>query len=373
MKKISIALLIILLTQIGCKDDEPTINIVLPTNLELEITLDDDIEGRIEVKATAFDENYYTISFQDGENSEVVETNDGSASHTYAASGTYTIVTRAHITAADYIQRTDTVKIDREPSTNSNGIPTKGFTSPLSYDGYTLVWNEEFEGSSLNATIWNYELGTGNNGWGNNELQYYTKENTSVGDGYLTITAKKQELGGRSYTSSRLTTQGKKSFQYGRIDIRAALPKGQGMWPALWMLGDNHSSVGWPSCGEIDIMEIVGGTSNGNSDKRTHGTLHWDNNGEHASYGGSTFTSKNNFNEEFHVFSIIWNETSIKWLLDDSQFHETEITSEQMSEFRDSFFFIFNVAVGGNWPGDPDASTQFPQKMHVDYVRVFQK
>ncbi|MGB1039125.1 MAG: glycoside hydrolase family 16 protein [Bacteroidia bacterium] len=373
MKKISVALLILLFTQIGCKDDEPTVNIVLPTNLEVEIIHDEEIEGRIEVKATAFDENYFTISFEDGENSEVIETNDGKVSHTYTVSGVYTIITRAHITAADYIERTDTVHIDREPSTNSDGIPTKGYTSPLSYDNYNLVWQDEFDGNTLNTSDWNFELGTGNNGWGNNELQYYTKENTSVGGGYLTITAKKQELGGQSYTSSRLTTQGKKSFKYGRIDIRAALPKGQGMWPALWMLGDNHSSVGWPRCGEIDIMEIVGGSSNGNSDKQTHGTLHWDNNGDYASYGGSTFTSKTNFNEEFHVFSIIWDENSINWLLDGNQFHAADITPGHMSEFRDKFFFIFNVAVGGNWPGDPDASTQFPQKMHVDYVRVFQK
>ena len=204
-------------------------------------------------------------------------------------------------------------------------------------------------------------------GWGNNELQYYRQQNTSVENGYLTIMAKQEYYGGFNYTSSRIKTQGNIFHTYGRIDIRAKLPYGQGLWPALWMLGENFSSVGWPSCGEIDIMEMIGG--NGWNDRTVHGTVHWEDNG-HASYGGHNTLSSGKLADEFHVFSIIWTPSSIKWLRDDIQYHIIDINN--LSAFHNNFFFIFNVAVGGNWPGSPDASTIFPQTMIVDYIRVFQ-
>jgi beta-glucanase (GH16 family) len=163
---------------------------------------------------------------------------------------------------------------------------------------------------------------------------------------------------------------GKKEFKYGRVDIRAALPKGQGIWPALWMLGSNFSDVGWPMCGEIDIMELVGGDG---KDNIVHGTTHWDNNGSYANYGGSYRLPTGIFNDEFHVFTIIWDESKIAWLVDDKQYHSIDISPAALSEFRQEFFFIFNVAVGGNWPGSPDGTTEFPQRMIVDYVRVFQQ
>ncbi|MGB5927445.1 MAG: glycoside hydrolase family 16 protein, partial [Cyclobacteriaceae bacterium] len=241
------------------------------------------------------------------------------------------------------------------------------------YDGMNLVWQDEFSGSSLNTADWSYEIGDGCPnlcGWGNNELEYYRQENTSVQDGYLTITAKQEAFGGRSYTSSRIKTQGKQNFQYGRIDIRAVLPEGQGVWPALWMLGSNITSVSWPACGEIDIMEMIGGA--GGRDRTVHGTIHWDNNGSYANYGGD-YSIPSKFSEEFHVFTLIWDENSIEWLVDDVQFHTVDITPDALSEFRNDYFLLFNVAVGGNWPGSPDGSTQFPQSMIVDYVRVFQQ
>ena len=138
-------------------------------------------------------------------------------------------------------------------------IPQLGNTSPSSYPGMSLVWADEFDGSSLNQNFWSYETGNGTNGWGNNELQFYRTENTGIQDGCLVITAKKEPYGGKEYTSSRIITKNKKQFQYGRVDIRAALPKGQGIWPALWMLGANYDTVNWPACGEIDIMEMIGG------------------------------------------------------------------------------------------------------------------
>jgi beta-glucanase (GH16 family) len=257
--------------------------------------------------------------------------------------------------------------IEEEPTENE-------FESPLSYEGYTLVWNDEFEGNSLSSD-WVFDLGDGCPdlcGWGNNELQSYTQDNVRVQDGHLIIQARRERSGGRDYTSSRIKTKDKQSFKYGRIDIRAKLPKGQGIWPALWMLGDNIDQVGWPRCGEIDIMEMVGGNAFGR-DNRVHGTVHWDNNGSHAEFGGHVTLNNGIFNDKFHVFSIIWDEAKIVWLLNDDPFHEIDTSPSGLDEFRESFFFLFNVAVGGNWPGSPDGTTTFPQQMVVDYVRVFQK
>ena len=253
--------------------------------------------------------------------------------------------------------------------------PAVDYTSPTSYDGYNLVWSDEFNGTSVNTDNWTHEIGDGCNvnlcGWGNNELEYYRSENTNVANGLLTITAKQENFGGRSYTSSRLKTEGKKFFTYGRIDIRAKLPKGQGIWPALWMLGENISEVSWPASGEIDIMEMVGGTIN--REKTTHGTIHYANAAGQREYtGGSKTVTNGLLADAFHVYSIDWNTTSINWYLDGVQFHSEQITSSDRTEFHKDFFFLMNIAVGGDWPGSPNAETQFPQQMQVDYIRVFQ-
>ena len=247
-------------------------------------------------------------------------------------------------------------------------IPAEGYTSPASYPNMELIWQDEFEGTEVNPNFWTFEIGTGNNGWGNNELQYYRQGNTSIIEGNLVIEARRENFGGRAYTSSRMVTKDKFDFKYGRVDIRAALPFGQGIWPALWMLGANFSSVGWPACGEIDIMELIG-----HQPSTVHGTVHWSSQGQHAQYGGSTTLSSGRFYDEFHVFSIEWDEQQIRWLLDGQEYHNILITDADLSEFRNNFFFIFNVAVGGNWPGYPDATTVFPQRMIVDYIRVFQE
>ena len=368
MKYLTIALFL-LITTLGCKE-EPKPTVVLPTNLVVKLELQAGVPGKVNVTATADNENFYTIIFNDEPNSVTKEVNDGKASHTYKASGTYIITVRAHALAANFIESNDTIVVNIDPTTTADGRPLKGYTTPISQLGYTLVWNDEFEGSSLNENDWNYEIGAG--GWGNNELQYYRKENTTVKDGFLSIEAKKQSAGSSMYTSSRLTTQRKRNFKYGRVDIRAALPEGQGMWPALWMLGESFSTVGWPACGEIDIMEMIGGTSNGRSDKTTHGTIHWEgNNKDHASYGNSKTISKK-LSEEFHVYSIVWNANSINWYFDDVLFNTADIKPTALNEFRENFFFIMNVAVGGDWPGSPDQTTVFPQKMWIDYVRMYQ-
>lgn len=249
-------------------------------------------------------------------------------------------------------------------------IPSSGATSPTSYEGMQLVWEDDFSSPTLNTSNWSFEIGKGQNGWGNNELQHYRRENTSIQNGHLVITAKKESFEGSEYTSSRLISMDKQQFRYGRIDIRAVMPKGQGLWPALWMLGSNFKTVGWPACGEIDIMEMIGGNGRENT---VHGTVHWLNNGSRALFGGEKKIASGTLADKFHVFSILWDANSIRWLIDNEQYHVIDTTPAELDEFRRSFFFIFNVAVGGDWPGSPNSSTTFPQHMIVDYVRVFQK
>ncbi len=343
------------------KDNGSCYYINLPTNLNYTITNSPN-SALVEVSATAMNENFFTFVFMNSNDSIIVTSVNGQASYSYFSSGTYAIKIRANLSQSQYIEVIDSVTV----TFNSGGVNDTGYSTPLNYPNYTLTWNDEFNGSSLSSD-WTQEIGNGNWGWGNNELQYYRAQNTSLENGYLIITAKQENFGGKNYTSSRIKTQGNIFHTYGRIDIRAKLPFGQGLWPALWMLGENFSSTGWPSCGEIDIMEMIGG--NGWNDRTVHGTVHWEDNG-HALYGGHNTLTSGRFADEFHVFSIIWTPSSIKWLRDDIQYHVIDINN--LSAFHNDFFFIFNVAVGGNWPGSPDASTIFPQTMIVDYVRVFQ-
>ena len=247
-----------------------------------------------------------------------------------------------------------------------------GFTTPNNYAGKTLVWSDEFSGSVLNSNDWNYEIGNGSGGWGNNELEYYTNstKNAFVSNGNLIIEARKESVGSFNYSSARLTTANKKFFTYGRIDIRAKLPKTKGIWPALWMLGTNIGSVGWPASGEIDIMELLG-----QDPSKAYGTLHFaTSSAGHDSRGSSYILSGSSFYDQFHVFSMDWTQDQIKLYVDNNLF--LTVTKADLGTspypFNAPFFFIFNVAVGGNWPGNPDATTTFPQRMIVDYVRVFQ-
>ena len=233
---------------------------------------------------------------------------------------------------------------------------------------WNLVWNDEFDGTTLNTSNWVYDIGTGPNsdGWGNNELQYYTNrtQNVAVTGGNLEITALQESYGGRNYTSGRIKTLGKQAWTYGKIEARIKLPTGQGIWPAFWMLGSNFPTTDWPKCGEIDIMEHV------NTEGVTHGTIHWDYNG-YQYYGGSSTTL--DFTQ-YHIYTIEWNASSIKWFIDGAQFWEANIANSinGTDEFHKPFFILLNLAIGGNWPGSPNSSTILPAKMYVDYVRVYQ-
>jgi beta-glucanase (GH16 family)/spore coat protein CotH len=259
-----------------------------------------------------------------------------------------------------------------------NSTPDTPDTTPTSYAGYSLAWSDEFNGTAVNESDWSFEIGRGSNGWGNAESQYYRKENATVANGLLTIEAKRQSFNGAEYTSSRLKTQGKRSFKYGRIDVRAKMPEGQGLWPAVWMLGESITSVGWPSSGEIDIMEMIGGSGR---EDTIHGTIHYSNSGNSHQYVGDSVSlasclalgcPSSSFADAFHTFSIEWNSESITWFLDGVEFASQQITSSDRTEFHEDFFLLLNLAVGGQWPGYPDGSTTFPQQMQVDYVRVYQ-
>ena len=250
-----------------------------------------------------------------------------------------------------------------------------GYESPLTYAGYSLVWADEFNSNQLNTTDWTYQNGDGCPalcGWGNNELQFYTNRNENLffQDGKLVIEAKKEPMSGKEFTSSKIVTSGKKAFKYGRIDIRAILPKGKGIWPALWMLPQTNKYGGWPMSGEIDIMEMIGHEAN-----KVYGTLHYGQAWPKNEQKGGYFTlSSGLFNDAFHVFSIEWKEDQIKWFIDGELF--TTVNKADMGAahypFNEEFYFIFNLAVGGNWPGNPDGNTYLPQWLIVDYIRVYQ-
>lgn len=235
--------------------------------------------------------------------------------------------------------------------------------------GWTLVWHDEFEGDTLNRDHWTFDLG--GHGWGNDEWESYTErpENARVENGLLVIEAHAEVTGNRNYSSARLKTQGLHAWQFGRVEARLKLPSGQGLWPAFWMLGEDISSKGWPDSGEIDIMEFIG-----REPGHIYGTVHGPGYSGAAGIGSSVMVDADSLKNDFHVYAIEWEPTVIRWYLDEQVYFI--LTADQVPGtwvFDHPFFIILNLAVGGRWPGYPDASTVFPQTLQVDYVRVYQK
>jgi beta-glucanase (GH16 family) len=252
--------------------------------------------------------------------------------------------------------------------------------SPPSPRAWVPTWSDEFEGpagSLVDATKWDFDVG--GHGWGNQELQYYTSRSRNAflnGEGQLVIHALREDFTGpdgvtRAYTSARLKTQGRFQQAYGRFEARLAVPFGQGLWPAFWMLGNDIGSVGWPACGEIDVMENIG-----REPATVHGTIHGPGySGAGGLSGSYSLPDAARFADGFQVFAVEWEPAAIRWYVDGRLYHERTPASlaGRRWAFDHPFFVILNVAVGGSWPGEPDATAVFPQTLRVDYVRVYRR
>ncbi len=236
-----------------------------------------------------------------------------------------------------------------------------------------LVWSDEFDGTSLDTSNWEYMIGAG--GWGNNELQYYTsrQENVSVSGGYLHIVARQESYGGADYTSARIRSINKRDFLYGRMEARIKLPSTTGIWPAFWMMPTDSVYGGWAASGEIDIMEST------NIATTVHGTIHYGGNWPNNVNSGGSHSDGTDYSQDFHVYTLEWEQDVMRWYVDGIHYN-TETSSTWYSDnapgnsrapFDQYFHFLLNVAVGGNWPGYPDGSSVFPQEMSVDWVRVY--
>jgi beta-glucanase (GH16 family) len=241
--------------------------------------------------------------------------------------------------------------------------------NPPVRSGWVLDWNDEFEGSELDHGKWGEE--TGGHGYGNHELQFYTArpENVRVSNGNLVIEARRENWQGKHYTSARIRTAGLKERAYGRYEARIQIPRGQGIWPAFWLLGADIEKSGWPRCGEIDIMENIG-----KEPATVHGTIHGPGFSGDKGFGAPNGLASGAFADGFHVYAVEWEPREIRWYRDGILYHVARpdlVKGEWV--FDHPFFVILNLAVGGDWPGNPDASTTFPQRMLVDYIRVYRR
>lgn len=228
--------------------------------------------------------------------------------------------------------------------------------------GWKMIWSDEFTTASISTSKWTLSNGAANV---NSELEYYSNsaKNAFIDSGSLVLRALKEDVGGKNYTSGKLTSQRKGDWLYGRVEVRAKLNRGKGMWPAIWMMPTDEVYGDWPFSGEMDIMELLG-----DQPAKVYGTIHWDSNG-HQQQGSSKTISNGTFADDYHVFGYEWDVGQQRWYIDDALYFST--TKGQPFDKR--FFLILNVAVGGDWPGNPDGTTVFPNDMYIDYVRVYEK
>jgi beta-glucanase (GH16 family) len=339
MNKLTAILVVLTFTALSCKkpdNAEP----VVPSNLTLNATVSTDSSGSVSFIAAATNAVLYTFDFGNS-NTEISVTGD--VTYHYSASGVYTVTVVAKSASGKTISKSIVITVAVVQS---------------------LVWSDEFDSQgSPGSSKWDYDLGAG--GWGNNEKQYYTNrtDNVLISDGTLKIILKKENYSGSEYTSARILTKDKFSFKYGTIKVRAKLPAGGGTWPAIWMLGDNISTVGWPACGEIDIAEHVGNQLN-----KIFGTLHYGPSvAGHIQNGGTKDIS--NATTEFHLYACEWSSTTIKFFVDDVPYYTFNNTGSL--PFNQKFFIILNVAMGGNFGGAIDSNFT-SAAMEIDYVRVYQ-
>lgn len=314
-----------------------------PTNLLIAANVSTDSSGSVVFTATATNASSYTFEFGTG---ETKTSTNGIITYQYLLAGTHTYT--VNVTATNNSGKSVSKTVDITVTVqSSSGAP---------------FWAEEFNVDGRpDATKWKYDIGAG--GWGNQELEYYTDraENSSVSNGVLKITAKKESYSGSAYTSARLLSQTKFAFKYGRVEARAKLPAGVGTWPAIWMLGGNINTVSWPNCGEIDIMEHRGSELN-----KIFGTLHYPGRSGGNADGNTKLIS--NATTEFHIYSLDWTASYIKIYVDNQLIHT--VTNTNSLPFNQDFFLILNVAMGGTFAGtiDPNFSAA---TMEIDYIRIY--
>lgn len=349
VKKFLVSSTLLFLAMLGCSSGDSASNI--PDNTQINVVINTEIvgttssmpngngSGTVKFDISPNNAVSYKIVFGDG---EMIETATGVFTHTYSSSGTKTYEVK--VTAFNGLKYFDATK------------------SIVVFVATSQIWGDEFDvDGAPDSNKWGYDLGAG--GWGNNEPQYYTNrsENVRIQGGVLRIITKKENYLGSNYTSARLLSKGKFSFKYGKVEFRAKMPVGGGTWPALWMLGDNIGTVGWPACGEIDIMEHLG-----NQQNKIYGTLHYP--GHSGATADSSTTMISNADTEFHVYTLDWRADSIKFYVD-SQLFKTFANSANVP-FNQNFFLIMNCAIGGNFGGTIDPNF-VSSTFEIDYVRIY--
>ncbi len=323
------------------KKDTPGNNNIPPTNLTLSAIVSTDNSGNVTFTAAATNATSFEYDFGNG----IFQTvSSGIVTYQYPASGIYIVNVTAKSATGQTLSKSIQIVVNKV---------------------LALLWSDEFNTPGLpDASKWNYDIGTGSGGWGNNELEYYTNRlsNAEVVNGVLKITVKKENFSGSSYTSARLLTKDKFFFKYGKVEARAKLPAGGGTWPAIWMLGTDINTVSWPACGEIDIMEHLGNDLN-----KIYGTLHYPGRSGGNANGSTKIIA--NATTEFHIYSVEWNPSFIKIYVDDQLYHT--VGNSSSIPFNHDFFLIMNVAMGGNFGGLVDPAF-ISASMEIDYIRVYQ-
>ncbi len=340
MNRLPVLLLALITLFAACgKESTPGNSNTPPTNLVVSAVVSTDNSGNVAFTATATNAVSYDYDYGNGVFKTVP---NGIVTYKYPSSGTYTVNVVAKSSSGQTISKSTQVTVTVAVS---------------------LVWSDEFTTNGApDAAKWGYDLGAG--GWGNNELQFYTssKENAVVEGGMLKIKLIKENYSGSAYSSARLLSKGKYAFTYGKVEARAKLPSGRGTWPAIWMLGSNISTVPWPGCGEIDIMEHIG-----NNQDRIYGTLHYP-----GRFGGSADGSSKvipNVSTEFHIYTLEWSAASIKMFADGQLIHS--VVNSTSIPFNHDFFLILNLAMGGNFGGNVDPALT-NATLEIDYIRVYQ-
>jgi beta-glucanase (GH16 family) len=341
MKTMALIYIMALLSIMSCSKDKDTGTAsIIPSNLVVNAIVNSDNSGNVNFVASAANASTYDYDYGNGVYQTVPS---GSVTYRYPSSGNYTVNVTAKSSTGNTISKSVQITVTVTQA---------------------MIWSDEFDTPGApDPAKWGYDIGTGGGGWGNNELEYYTNrsDNIIISNGTLKITAKKEAFSGSAYTSARILSKGKFSTKYGKVEVRAKLPAGVGTWPAIWMLGSNIDQVGWPACGEIDIMEHKGSDQN-----RVYGTLHHP--GHSGGNGDGSTTTVSTATTDFNVYALEWTASLIKFSVNGNVFYTFNNTGSL--PFNQNFFVILNFAMGGTFGGPVDPSFN-SATMEVDYVRVY--